>query len=121
MSNSPSTALWWRWLSMKKTWKTKRNGNKPFSRKLCRLQQVIQPNYASGHQKLGQQSIRVLLSLLLGERTYDHRNDNAGVLPALAVAVVAVHIAVDSSRMDRSTQQAWSFEAIDLELMDEIE
>ena len=91
-----------------------------FCRKLCRLKEVIEPDYASGNEKLGQQSLRVLLSLVLGERTYDHRNDDASVLLALAVTVVALHIAVDLSGMDRFTQQAWGFEAIEVELTDEI-
>ena len=89
-------------------------------RECRRFSKVVQPDNAPGSEKLRQQPFRVLHSLFLRQHAYDHRNDDSDVLQAFPVTVVPVYMIVDSSRMNRSTQHARGFEAVDLELVDEI-
>ncbi len=92
-----------------------------YNRKCRCFDQMIQPHYATGREKVGQRPFRILRSPLFGQKTNDYRNDDRDIPPGLPVAVLPFHMVVNSSWVDRPTQQTGSVEASYLELFRKIE
>jgi len=72
------------------------------------------------YQELRQEAFGVLRFPGTGYRTEDYRDDDGIVLQLLSLAILALDVAVDPSRMNRPAEATRNRAAFDVELMNKI-